>query len=98
MFADAARPFGEFVHRLFHSAACFGQRSLSGAGLVVQASQIGASQVPDFRDFTFQSQSSAAGLPQPMHRFRAPLVQTMALAPFGSWGAKWQVTYQPPSR
>jgi hypothetical protein len=76
-----------FHERAIHSAAWEGHRSFSGAGEWVQLVQIGASQVPDRRAFTFQSQSSAARRPHWMQRFAFSLVQMMAWPPDanGTW-------------
>ncbi|ALC12452.1 hypothetical protein LH20_10870 [Sphingopyxis sp. 113P3] len=56
----------------------------------MQRSQIGASQVPDFLVFTFQSHRSPAGRPQLTHlrvRWRGP--QTIADPPPGR-STHWQ--------
>jgi len=53
--------------------------SFSGAGDVAQLAQIGASQVPDRRSGTFQSQSLVATRPQAQRSLRVERVpHTMA--------------------
>ena len=79
--------------RAFHSAACSGHKSLSGAGLWVQRAQTGASQVPERRVGTFQSHSRFAGWPHWTQRLRFSEVQTMARVPLGRV-TLWQVIPQ----
>ncbi len=71
-FSDRARC------QIAKAVAWSGQRSLSGAGEMVQLVQIGASHVPVRFPVTFQSQSKVAGRPQVAQRWRLPDEQTIA--------------------
>lgn len=77
------RPHTRLAFQASNFKACFGQRSLLGAGDVVQLLQIGASQVPLFFLSTFQSQTRVADRPQ-AQRWRRAGPQTIADPPPGT--------------